>query len=223
MPPSFSNYELLLSFFLICHPATQYRRLYLRDTLHVFTLSERSKFITRPPRILRISRLTKQTTTNKNNYEELTTTAATSPNTTTPTTKQLNNCNSDPGFFLSSRQEHPNESKSLPEKERMSAFTRVADFAQRGMVLGLFSVFSYQAYQIGRNIKSGIIEHPTMNSTYFKDVEEKVKEEYKNKDNAVDTRDWYEENDDSYLKDQVRPNINTPEFKKEYKQRKNQS
>jgi hypothetical protein len=76
----------------------------------------------------------------------------------------------------------------------MSAFTRAADLAQRGIVLGLFSVFSYQAYQIGRNIRSGIIEHPTMKSTYFKDVDEKVKEEYENKDGVVDTRDWYVKN-----------------------------
>jgi len=53
-------------------------------------------------------------------------------------------------------------------------------------------------------------------------VEEKVKEEYR-KDNIVDKRDWYQEEDDSYLKNQVRPNISRPEFKKQYEQqRKNQ-
>ena len=32
----------------------------------------------------------------------------------------------------------------------MSAFTRVADVVQKGAVLGLFSVFGWQVYQIGQ-------------------------------------------------------------------------
>lgn len=68
----------------------------------------------------------------------------------------------------------------------------------------------------------GVVESPHLKSTYFKDVEEKVKEEYK-KDNAVDSRekrDWYPADDDSYLKDQVRPNTLLPEFKKSNEQNK---
>lgn len=37
------------------------------------------------------------------------------------------------------------------------------------------------------------------------DVEEKVKEEYK-KDNQIDQREWYQEGDDSHLKNQVKAN-----------------
>lgn len=45
------------------------------------------------------------------------------------------------------------------------------------------------------------------------DVENKVKEEYQ-KDNQIDHREWYQEDDDSHLKNQVKPNILQPEFKK---------
>ena len=58
-----------------------------------------------------------------------------------------------------------------------------------------------------------------MHSTYWDDVNKKVKEEYRN-DNIVDKRDWYEADDSSYLKDQVRPNINKPEFKKQLEKEK---
>lgn len=104
----------------------------------------------------------------------------------------------------------------------MSFFTKAADFAQRGMVLGLLSFFGFQIYQIGSNTLQGVVDSPYMHSTYFKDVEEKVKEEYK-KDNVVDSsqkRDWYQADDDSYLKEQVRPNITRPEFKKQYDETK---
>jgi hypothetical protein len=37
-------------------------------------------------------------------------------------------------------------------------------------------------------------------------VEEKVKEEYQ-KDNQIDKREWYQEDDDSHLKNQVKPNL----------------
>ena len=44
-------------------------------------------------------------------------------------------------------------------------------------------------------------------------MEDKVREEYK-KDNQIDHREWYQEDDDSHLKNQVKPNILQPEFKK---------
>ena len=104
----------------------------------------------------------------------------------------------------------------------MTFFTKAADFAQRGAVLGLLSFFGFQVYQIGSNSFKGVVDSPYMKSTYFKDVEEKVKEEYK-KDNVIDSsekRDWYQADDDSYLKEQIRPNITRPEFKKEYEAKK---
>ena len=45
------------------------------------------------------------------------------------------------------------------------------------------------------------------------DVEDKVREEYK-KDNQIDQREWYQEDDDSHLKNQVKPNLLQPDFKK---------
>lgn len=104
----------------------------------------------------------------------------------------------------------------------MSLFTKAADFVQRGAVLGLLTFFGFQVYQIGSNTLKGVVDSPYMKSTYFKDVDEKVKEEYK-KDNVIDSsekRDWYQADDDSYLKEQVRPNITRPEFKKEYEEKK---
>jgi len=101
--------------------------------------------------------------------------------------------------------------------------SRAADLAHRGFVLGLVSWFGFQLYQVGSNALSGRVESPYLESTYFDDVEKKVKEEYR-KDNLVDRRDWYQAEDDTYLKDQVRANITRPDFKKRYeeeKQRKN--
>lgn len=60
----------------------------------------------------------------------------------------------------------------------------------------------------------GITHDPCANSLHFlsADVEEKVREEYK-KDNQIDQREWYQEDDDSHLKNQVKPNIQQPDFK----------
>ena len=93
-----------------------------------------------------------------------------------------------------------------------SIFTKIADIAHRGVVLGLFSVFGFQIYQIAVNVRGGQVDSPYMQSTYFDDVKEKVEQEYK-KDNIVDSsesRDWYEDGDDSYKKKLVRPNLTRP-------------
>lgn len=95
----------------------------------------------------------------------------------------------------------------------MSLFTRLADIAQRGVVIGLMGMAGFQCYQIAKFTMEGRVHSPYMESTYFKDVEEKVKEEYR-KDQLTDHRDWYAADDNSYLKNQVRANITTPEFKK---------
>lgn len=92
---------------------------------------------------------------------------------------------------------------SLETLLQMSFFARAADVAQRGVVLGLLSVFGFQLYQLGANVYSGRVDSPYMHSTYFDDVKKKVEEEY-TKDNLIDKRDWYQAEDDSYLKNQVR-------------------
>jgi hypothetical protein len=101
---------------------------------------------------------------------------------------------------------------------KSTVFSRVADVAHKGVVIGLMSWFGFQMYQIGSKVYAREIDSPYMHSTYFQDVEKKVAEEYR-KDNVVDHRDWYQADDDSYLKDQVRPNITKPEFKKQWQQK----
>jgi hypothetical protein len=101
----------------------------------------------------------------------------------------------------------------------MSVFTRIADVAQRGVVIGLMGWAGFQCYQIAKFTMEGRVQSPYMESTYFKDVEEKVKEEYR-KDQLTDHRDWYAAEDESYLKKQVRANITSPEFKKQLEERK---
>jgi hypothetical protein len=77
-----------------------------------------------------------------------------------------------------------------------NVFKKVADALQRGAVLGLFSVFAFQAYQIGSNVYQNKIDHPSMHDTYFNDVDEKVKKEYENA-HRIDYRgDWYPADDD---------------------------
>jgi hypothetical protein len=101
---------------------------------------------------------------------------------------------------------------------KATVFSRIADVAHKGFVVGLVSVFGFQMYQIGSKVYAREVDSPYMHSTYFQDVEKKVAEEYR-KDNVVDHRDWYQAEDDSYLKDQVRPNITKPEFKKQWQQK----
>lgn len=104
----------------------------------------------------------------------------------------------------------------------MSFATKAADFAQRTVVCGLLSFFGFQVYQIFTQARKGVVESPYLESTYFKDVENKVKEELEKQDivDNIKVRDMYPEDDDSYLKDQVRPNFLRPEFKQEYNERK---
>lgn len=109
--------------------------------------------------------------------------------------------------------------QELNDVSTMSFFTKAADLAHRGAVLGLLSVFGFQLWQIGKNtIGSGRVDSPYTKSTYFRDIDEKVKEEYKKSDNINDSqaRDWYQSDDTkSFEEQQIRPNITRPEFKKQ--------
>lgn len=62
---------------------------------------------------------------------------------------------------------------------KTAILSRAADLAHKGFVVGLVSVFGYQLYQIGSKTMAGQVAHKTMDSTYFEDVEKKVKEEYR--------------------------------------------
>lgn len=82
----------------------------------------------------------------------------------------------------------------------MSALTRVANVAQKSAVLGLLGMFGYHTYQITSNLLQGTKKHETMESTYFEDVQKKVEEDYQSSYGKTDKRDWFEKDDNSYLK-----------------------
>ena len=98
--------------------------------------------------------------------------------------------------------------------------TKVADLAHKSAVVGLVAFFGYQAYQIGYFVYERKVDSPFMHSTYRQDVANKVREEYE-RDNVVDgrnERDWYATDDESRPRDEIRANITTPEFKKQYQE-----
>jgi hypothetical protein len=80
-------------------------------------------------------------------------------------------------------------------------FTRAANVVQKTAVVGLLGMFAYHTYQITKNVTAGTAKHDTMESTYFEDVQKKVDEEYQTKYGKTDKRDWYDKEDQSYLKD----------------------
>jgi hypothetical protein len=82
----------------------------------------------------------------------------------------------------------------------MSAFTRIADFVQKGAVLGLFSVFAFQVYQIGFQFSGGTLEPgKNQHEEILKKIAKKVEEE--SQPHSIDKiPDRYDAEDDSYLK-----------------------
>mmetsp|Transcript_34036 Transcript_34036/g.78470 ORF Transcript_34036/g.78470 Transcript_34036/m.78470 type:complete len:95 (-) Transcript_34036:1468-1752(-) len=88
----------------------------------------------------------------------------------------------------------------------MSFAQRAADFAHKGVVLGLAGLFGFQAYQIAKNVSLGAqpqTKHPQ--EDYIQTLRDKADEDYK-KHYKIDHRDWYDKDDDSYLKNAPRPN-----------------
>ena len=85
-------------------------------------------------------------------------------------------------------------------------FNKVADIAHKSCVLGLVSLLSFQLYQIGRNVYHGIDHSKTQHTQkeYLDTLREKVEEDYK-KHYDISHRDWYEKDDDSYLKNVPKP------------------
>lgn len=85
----------------------------------------------------------------------------------------------------------------------MSAFTKVANVVQKGAVTGLFSVFAWQAYQIGFQCteysRNKNVESKNHHTEIMEVIAKKVEEE--SKPYSVDTiPDRYDADDDSYLK-----------------------
>jgi hypothetical protein len=108
---------------------------------------------------------------------------------------------------------------------RMSSrISKVFDLAQRGVVIGLFSYFGFQVYQISSKVHENKIDNPHMHSTYFEDVKAKVEEEYRKGEFESNFAEFYQEDDgtDNYLKNQVRPNLTNPEYLRQKQQEKRQ-
>lgn len=89
----------------------------------------------------------------------------------------------------------------------MSGFARVAaDVAHKTTVLGLFSLFGFQLYQVTTNAYGGLREkeeqHPQ--ADYIQTLRDKADEDY-SKHYKIDHRDWYDKDDDSYLKNAPKP------------------
>lgn len=90
-------------------------------------------------------------------------------------------------------------------------FTKLADAAQKTTVIGLVGWCGFLTYQAVSNIyehqRAGDVEK--MSDQYWKDVNDAVKKDYE-KGQVIDNsqaRDWYDEEDDSYLKNRVRPKL----------------
>jgi len=82
----------------------------------------------------------------------------------------------------------------------MGVAKRAADLAQKGVVLGLMSVFGYQVYQIGRNVSENKVESKYMKTKTFDKIQEQIREEEKFKNDIDKIPDRYDSDDDSYLK-----------------------
>lgn len=98
----------------------------------------------------------------------------------------------------------------------MSILTRIADIAHKTATTGLFATFCYGSYQIsnqimeGRNTNGEPEELPQ--AGFFNMLKNKAEEEYK-KYYKIDHREWYDKDDDSYLKQIPRPEEYTPKKK----------
>ena len=82
----------------------------------------------------------------------------------------------------------------------MTVFKKVADVFQKGSVLGLMSLLGYQVYQIGYNVLESRIDSKYHHTDMFKKINDKVKEEGKDRQNFNSIPDRYEAEDNSYLK-----------------------
>ncbi|KAL7538883.1 hypothetical protein ACHAXR_008862 [Thalassiosira sp. AJA248-18] len=91
----------------------------------------------------------------------------------------------------------------------MSFATRIADIAHKTVVSTFFGLFCYQGYQLGTQMLIGTdeakkkeYEHPQ--AGFIQMLRDKYDEEY---EKYFDTghRDWYDKDDDSYLKKLPRP------------------
>jgi len=84
----------------------------------------------------------------------------------------------------------------------MSFFQKAANLAHKTAVSGLVGSFVYGLYVVGGQVSEGRDvqtkeNHPQ--AGYIQMLKDKAQEEY-NKYYDIDHREWYDEDDDSYLK-----------------------
>ena len=95
----------------------------------------------------------------------------------------------------------------------MTILSRVADAAHKTAVTGLFGTFCFGMYIVtnqvteGRSNSSEPAEHPQ--AGFINMLRTKAEEEYK-KYYKIDHREWYDKDDDSYLKQIPRPEEYAP-------------
>jgi len=100
----------------------------------------------------------------------------------------------------------------------MSVFARAADVAHKTAVTGLFGVFCFGTYTVTNQVIQGknedrnndIEDHPQ--AGFINMLKSKAEEEYK-KYYKIDHREWYDKDDDSYLKQIPRPEEYAPKKK----------
>lgn len=98
----------------------------------------------------------------------------------------------------------------------MSISTRIADIVHKTATTGLFATFCFGSYQISNQImegrKSNREPEELPQAGFFNMLKTKAEEEYK-KYYKIDHREWYDKDDDSYLKQIPRPEEYTPKKK----------
>ena len=101
----------------------------------------------------------------------------------------------------------------------MSVLTRIADAAHKATVTGLFGTFCFGMYVVSNQVIEGRrsnsnssepVEHPQ--AGFINMLRTKAEEEYKNY-YKIDHREWYDKDDDSYLKQIPRPEEYAPKRK----------
>ena len=82
----------------------------------------------------------------------------------------------------------------------MGIANKAADLFQKEAVLGLGSLFGFQVYQIGYNVREKLTEPKNQHADIMKKINEKVEEESKDRNSIDNIPDRYDPDDNSYLK-----------------------
>lgn len=104
----------------------------------------------------------------------------------------------------------------------MAMFKRIADVAHKTVVTGLFATFCYTTFTVTGQVIEGYSssrgggnnkqddEHPQ--AGFIQMLKDKAAEEYQ-KYYRTDHREWYDKDDDSYLKNLPKPEDYAPKKK----------